>query len=204
MAIITFPSTLSVASMSWGQKRRDVNNQSLFGSQAIELSGPLWLTDISAIRGDDAYASAWKALLMKLQGKVNQLSMWDHMRPAPLGTMRGTLTLNSAASMGAVALSVTGGAGQAGTTLKQGDYLQLGSGITQQVVMVLDDATADGSGVIVVNTQPPLRNAFSGGASVVWDKASALFRAQNNDLMWDYSGTSVSGFSLSLQEDWRP
>ena len=82
--------------------------------------------------------------------------------------------------------------------------LQLGSGSTQQVVMNMTDATADGSGVITVTTEPPLRNGFSAGASVIWDRPSALFRRNTSETTWEYTPRIVKGFGMSFAEDWRP
>jgi len=67
----------------------------------------------------------------------------------------------------------------------------------------MDDATADGSGLIAVNIQPPLRNAFSSSAAVTWDKPKALFRRKSNTLGWNYAPVAVSGFSMDFIEDWR-
>lgn len=205
MAIITFPSTLYMSSMTWGQRRNEVTSRSIFGAQTTEVTGPLWIVSLSIDRLTDAEAGEWKALMMRLQGQVNQLALWDHLRPVPVGTMRGTMVLDANAAQGATQLVIDAGAGEAGETLVAGDLLGLGSGsITQQVVMVTQDATADVNGVITVNIQPPLRNGFTAGDSVTWDKPKALFRRTSSDASWDYSTVYASGFGLDLIEDWRP
>lgn len=91
-----------------------------------------------------------------------------------------------------------------GKTLLEGDWLGIGSGSTQQVVMVMDDAVSVGQGVIDVNFQAPLRNAFPVGTVVTWDKPKALFRRQNSRAGWEYESAFASGFALDLLEDWRP
>jgi len=205
MSVITFPSTLSAARMSWGQIRRDVAFNSPFGSQAVNVTGPQWTASLAPPLMKDSSAGQWQALMLQLLGKINQLEIWNLARPAPLGTMRGTLTVKGAHAQGATSLIMSGGAGQASTTIKQGDYFGLGSSTTQQVVMALADATADGAGDITINiTGTPLRNAFSNGAAVSWDKPKALFRVVNAKTSWDYApGLVVSGFALDLIEDWR-
>jgi hypothetical protein len=124
-----------------------------------------------------------------------------------MGTMRGTLTLNAAPSAGAVAISVTGGAGQAGKTLQAGDYLQIGSGLgTSQVVMVMADATANGSGVIALTTEPPLRTAFASGTAVQWDRPAAYFKQQGTAVAWSYEpGREIvtTGMAVDLLEVWQ-
>jgi len=197
MSAIAFPAALtsSVMRMNWSLVRNDMEFRSGFGAQAVEISSPLWA-----------------ALLMQLRGKTNQLELWDIVRPAPLGTMRGSMVLNSNAAQGATLLSIFA-SGEDIKTLLQGDLLGIGDGLTQQVVMVMEDAVSDGSGIILITIEPPLRNAFTGrtgsppagGEAVTWDKPKALFRRQESKSNWDYGGAAlVGGFRLDLLEDVRP
>jgi hypothetical protein len=207
--VITFPATLlAIGDFSWGQLRRDVLFNSVFGSQAIGVSAPVWQATIgqSLFKDSSVNAGAWQSLALRLSGKVNQLELWNVMRPAPLGTLRGTLTLNGAHAQGATTLAVSGGAGQAAKTVRAGDYFGLGSGITQQVVMATADALANGSGDVTIDiSATPLRGAFSTGSAVTWDKPKALFRQTASKTAWKYGqGAVVSGIALDLIEDWRP
>jgi hypothetical protein len=180
---------------------------SVFGSQDVGVSSPLWMVTIgqSLITDTSDNAGIWQSLALRLGGRVHQLELWNIMRPAPLGTLRGTLTLNGAHSQGAPTLALSGGAGQAGKTVKAGDYFGIGSVTTQQVVFATADATADGSGDITIDiSATALRNAFSTGASVTWDKPKALFRQTASKQGWKYGqGKVVSGIALDLIEDWR-
>jgi hypothetical protein len=202
MSVITFPSTLGVARCTWAQQRNDIEFRSAFGAQAVEGSGPLWAVTLEGAPGLAANGGGWQALGISLRGKTRQLELWNHGRPVPLGTMRGTMTLNSGAAQGATSLEIVA-SGQNGKTLLQGDYLGIGSLLTQQVVMVVEDATSDGSGVISVTTEPPLRNAFLSGESVTWDHPKALFRRVDSKYGWNYSAAVVDGFVLDLIEDFR-
>jgi uncharacterized protein YfiM (DUF2279 family) len=203
MSVISLPADLLISSMKWEQQRFGINNSGQFGSQVLESGVPLWAVSIQFDKMNESSSGPWKTLLMQLRGSTNQLEVWDVARPVPLGTMRGTMTLSSSAVQGAVVLVIDAGVGQAGKTLLKGDWLGLGSGVTQQLVMVMEDATANGSGVITVAIEPPLRNAFSSGAAVTWDKPKALFRRQNQRAGWDYQSVFASGFALDLFEDWR-
>jgi hypothetical protein len=203
MSIIQFPTGLTAAKQSWSQQRQDVEFRSMFGAQALEGSGPLWATEITAPpSAQSAGGGAWQAVMLQLRGRVNQLALWNLGRPRPIGTMRGAMTM-AAAAQGATILTITA-SGQAGTTLLAGDYLGVGSGLTQQVVMVLADAAVNGSGSINVTTEPPLRNAFGAGAAVVWDRPCALFRRKSSQSKFDYEPGQVSGMMLDLLEDPRP
>lgn len=202
MSIITFPESLGVASMSWAQQRRDMYFNSSFGSQAVEVSPPVWVVSLDASGMRETSAGAWQALLMNLRGQTNQLELWNMGRPQPLGSMRGTMLLTSAAAQGDTVLAISA-SGQAGTTLVQGDMIGVGTGLTQQVVMVVVGGTADGSGNISVTVEPPLRNAHLISAAVTWDKPKALFRRVQSDARWEYGNKAVSGISLDLVEDTR-
>lgn len=361
MSVITFPDTLRFARMSWGQKLADVDFDSPFGSQSQEIDVPRWLVTADANTMYERDAGAWQALILSLKGKKNQLELWNHGRPVPRGTLRGSLTLKNSVVQGATSMTLLSASGNTlqnannlavspwtqnisgfwtsaastdilgpdginanvtkftvgaasssvlftrqgglaipsgartaslyiyvpsgqgltswrcgadwqdaetnvgttstvfdawvrisvsatlaatrnaldfnmllnnatpvagsgkffyaafakeeagssataygyGQTLLAGDFLGLGSGTTQQVVMVTDDATAVGQGEITVNIQPPLRNAFSAGSTVTWNKPKALFRRADSETMWEYSTITASGFSLNLIEDWR-
>ena len=202
MSVIAFPSTLKIRSLTWSQTRLDSAFTSAFGSQGVEISAPLWGASLEAEPMNEVNSGAWQSLLMTLRGQTNQLSLWNIARPVPLGTMRGTMTLNIAAAQGATTLSIIA-ATQAAKTLKVGDMLGIGSGVTQQVIMVMADATADGAGVISVTIEPPLRNAHLLAAAVTWDKPAVLFRRKQSQSSWDYQTIFASGFTLDLIEDVR-
>jgi hypothetical protein len=91
-----------------------------------------------------------------------------------------------------------------GKTLLKGDYIGFGSGVTQQVCMVVADSVSTSQGYIPVSIQPPLRNAFTQGSTITWDKPKVLFRQQENTSSWDYDSTLSSGYKMSLLEDPRP
>lgn len=198
MAVINVPTGFSVAKQTWEQARLDMNFTSIFGAQAVEVGSPLWSTTItSSLKRPEL----WQAVMMQLRGRTNQLQLWNFGRPVPKGTMRGAMTA-SAASMGVTSMTITA-AGQGGKTLLAGDYLGVGAGVTQQVVMLIADATANASGVITISFEPALRNALSGGAVVTWDRPKALFRRTDSKTGWDYEPGTVKPMSISLLEDWR-
>jgi hypothetical protein len=211
MAIITWPGTIIPGPGSgFGQRRYDLTFASeATGAQQDRLLGPpRWSLNIVQPEAlGQRQAGRWQAVIMSLRGKVNHLLCPNFGRLQPMGTMRGTLTLNAAPSAGAVAISVTGGAGQAGKTLQAGDYLQIGSGLgTSQVVMVMADATANGSGVIALTTEPPLRTAFASGTAVQWDRPAAYFKQQGTAVAWSYEpGREIvtTGMAVDLLEVWQ-
>ena len=204
MSVITFPSTLAANAFSWSQQRRDVSFTSTFGSQAQENSPPLWAVAMQAAPDRDGNIGPWQALLLQLRGKTNQLALWNLARPVPIGTMRGTMTLNTAIAKGDTSINIIA-ATESTKTLVAGDYLGFGSGITQQVVMVTGLATADVSGIITATFEPAARNAIAIGSAVTWNMPAALFRQTASKLGWSYvPGIVTQPMPLDLLEDWRP
>lgn len=207
MSLIVMPTDLSLTTMNWAQVRQDVEARSNFAAQASELGTPLWAVTLGGPNTYDAdpRTGAWQALILQLRGRTNQLSVFNTVRAVPRGTMRGSITFNAAPAAGDATLNITAGAGQAGTTLLQGDYLGFGSGLTQQMIMVTANATANGSGVIAaLSYEPVIRNAFLLGDPIIWDHPRIAMRRRDSMNGWDYTGITVSGFGLELLEDWRP
>jgi len=139
-----------------------------------------------------------------LRGYANTIALWNLTQPQPAGTMRGAMILRSTALQGATTLLISTNSGQAAKTLLAGDLLGIGNSITQQVVRVTADATADSNGDIDVAIGTPLRNDFAANASVTWDKPKALFRQMSLADGIEHVPVIGQPWALSLLEDWRP
>jgi hypothetical protein len=209
MAIITKPNLLRTGRLSIGQMRYDLDESSdSTGEQAGRLLGPpRWMLSIASpevLPTEDAVV--WESLLLRLRGRNNHFAMYDEARPVPRGTMRGALTLSGAHAAGATSLVITGGAGQAAKTLLTGDWMQVGTGVgTSQLVKAMADSTANGSGVITVQIEPPLRRAFGSGAGVTWDRPVTYYKAAASMSQWEYVTTYLqSGFAFDGLESWTP
>jgi len=138
--------------------------------QAVDLLNDRWLLSCElparALRN-----GAWvEAFIGAMRGQVNTVALYHFARPVPLGTVRGTLTLNASAAQGASSIVVTGCSPSTGTLLG-GDMLGVGG----LLLMVASDCTASG-GVITVPLVNRLRAAQSSGASVTWSQPTAPFR----------------------------
>lgn len=205
MAINTLPAGILINRQSFGQKRFDMTFQSgdSGASQSRVLAPPRWVTSISCHPDLTAEESAlWRSMVLGLKGRINQLAIGDLINPAPRGTLRGTLTLSAAAPAGVGTITLTGGVGQASRTLLPGDYISVGGGSTVQLVTVANLATANSSGVMVVELDQPMRFAQASGAAVTWDKPVALFRQTGDSSGWD-AGVFQGSYSLDLMESWE-
>lgn len=112
MAVITLPSNLKLGDgCGMGQRRYDLLATSdATGDQQARLLGPprwtLQLVQPGALTVADA--DTWRALLVRLRGRVNHLAAWDPGRPRPRGSLGGTVTLSGSAAIGATTLALTG------------------------------------------------------------------------------------------------
>jgi hypothetical protein len=208
MAIISMPAGLQVGGFTWGRPTSASTRSATRAARppARSFGPPRWTLGMSSLDAmSPLQAGIWEALIAQLRGRVNHLAAYDITRPLPQGTMRGSLTLNGAQVAGDTTVVVTGGAGQAGTTLLRGDWLQLGTGLgTSQLIKVCADATANGSGVITLTTEPPLRLAFSGGTAVTYSQPLAYFKRSSARSSWQGvpGALLLGGHTLDMLEQW--
>lgn len=205
--------TLGFDGVEWGQRTYNLHTESDVTGASQDRPGgpPRWLLTLRPPEVfEDRHGVLWEDLRLSLRGSVNHFAAWDPKRPAPRGTMRGTMTLNGAHAAGATTVNIiVTGTGQVGATLLAGSPLQLGTGIgTSQLVRTIGDATAvntAGNSTISVTVEAPLRTAFSGGAAVTWDKALAYFKCITPEARWSYhTGRAVRHSAVDFVENWTP
>lgn len=130
------------------------------------------------------------SFLKKLRGGANRLLLWNLMKPAPLGTMRGSPTVTTTAAVNADQVSISGSG-----TLLPGDYLGMGAG--GQRVEVVDPVTLPG----LVRIEPPLRTAVSAGTAVIWDKPVLRLIQRTAEVPNPFEKTTLPGFELEYVEE---
>lgn len=236
MSVITIPAAVhdTLGGQSFGQHRYDVAESSdVTGDSAVNAGAPPRWT--SGLRSADGLtleeAGEWEGLLLRLRGGINYLAVYDKLRPAPLGTMRGEPKIGAAVAVGdstAVLVNFVG-------TLKAGDWLQFSTGVgSSQLVKVVQACassvltptaaawstttpaaaswTTSGAaaatwflgGSAVVTFQPEARYSYAVGTAVAWDKPVAYMAMTTNRLVWQAgrNGPLIDGFSVDLQEQW--
>lgn len=236
MAVITIPALVaeSVEAQSWGQVRYDVAEVSdVTGDQSVNAGAPArWKVGLRAaawLNQDEA--AAWEFMLLKLRGGINHLAVYDLLRPAPRGTLRGAPFLAAPVERGASTLTLGGAVG----TLKQGDALQIGSGVgSSQFIKVAEDAAATVltptsagwttsssaaatwstasaatatwwlGGTMTVTFEAVARDDYPPGTAVQWDKPVTYVAMQNNQLSWSAQagGPFLTGYAVDGLEQW--
>jgi hypothetical protein len=210
MSIITLPTSFRPVEFSFGQNRYDTTERSdSTGSEAARvLAPPRWTCSVTSAEFMTLIeAGTWRAWLHSGRGRVNVFAIYDPVRQAPQGTMRGSPRLAAQLAAGAVTATLIGGTWG---TLKRGDLLQVGTGVgTSQLVEVVADASPTGTGstanwtdglgnpstwtdgssnpttwsdlgTVTITFEPPTRIAFAKQAVVTWDKPLAYYRQQGN------------------------
>lgn len=158
MSTITFP-TLSLV----GPMQVEVglkSNTAIFVSplsgdtQSLELPGARWTMSFSFPPLLDDDAAELEAFLAQLRGQANRarVPLWG--RETPRGTWAGTAAVNGASQTGA---SLICDGFTAGATVKRGDMFNVGT--AGELKRIVTDGTADGSGNLTIEFEPPLRNS---------------------------------------------
>lgn len=196
MTTYTWPNTrvFTAASAEWRLAPNVFSLPSQFSghTQTVELPGARWMVRITFTPHSDADRAAVEAFLAKVRGKANRIALWHPKRPVPLGTMRGSPVLAATEPRGETSLAITT---TAGATLKAGDMIKVGDSL----LMVTDDATADGAGAITVSVTPGLKAQVSAGAAVSWDRPTATFIL--DEAPWvPHTAVYSPSFSISLTE----
>lgn len=206
MSVVTIPTGMLVKRQDFGTRDFGLEfSNADSGASQTAINGPPRMTCslVSNDAMDRSEAAVWRALVLSLKGRVNQLAVYDILNAAPRGTLRGSLTLAAAAAAGADSLRISAGATQAGRTLLAGDWIGVNqSGTNRQLLHVQGDATADAMGLIVVSVAPNLRVEAALGSTVVWDRPSCLMRRATQDNNWSSNGATQGSFSLDLVEEW--
>lgn len=173
MSAITWPTELRASQfMLQSSPNVRVFSSSMGGSeQPVDYLNDRWMVSLQLTARRAEHGRVREAFIASLRGMVNTVALW-HMGPGrsvPAGTLRNTPTIHTDAAAGAASIIVQAAADE---TLKAGDMLGAGG----LLLMVAEDCTANGSGVITVPLANRPRAALASGAAVTWNKPTAPFR----------------------------
>ncbi len=180
--------------VEWGLRQNVILAVSRFDGSvdAIELPGSRWAVSLQYPDVKIGTRHELEAFWNKVGGPANEITLWDHVREVPRGSMRGSPTLHAAATRGATILLIQAVAGE---TLLYADKIKVGS----QLFSVVVPGTADGSGVVGVSVAPPVRPTLAINAPVTWDRSTARFVTQQ-EVRIPYEPGRAPGFSVDLVE----
>lgn len=142
-------------------------------------------------------AAAWLAFLVSLNGREGSF-LASPVFAAPLGAASGAPKVDGAGQIGGI-LATKGWAVSTANILCAGDYIQLGSGATSQLHMVLKNVASDASGKAVLDIWPRLRKSPAVDAVIVTQAPCGVFALTSNDQDWEIDAI-VNGFSFDAEE----
>ena len=166
MTTIVFPTLTRAApqSLELGLKANtQVFVSELSGDvQTLELPGARWTMSFSFSALERADAGIVEALFASMRGQANRLQVPVFGRSVPRGTWAGTPKVTTGAQTGNT-LDCYNFA--AGATVKKGDLFNVGS--AGELKIITADGTADGSGLLTLTFEPPLRASPSADEFII-------------------------------------
>lgn len=191
-----------------------------FKQQSIVHTGQRWEADVSLppMKAEDA--KKWIAWLSSLRGTRGTFLMGDPTGATAAGslpTLLPTLILDfvngayNTITDGVYAYvngsNQTGGSLNISTSaisttgfLLAGDYIQLGSGSTTSLHLVLQDVDTDSAGDATLELWPDVRTAPVDEATVTVTNPQGLWRLSTNQFMWDINSASTFGIMFTAVE----
>lgn len=174
-----------------------------YKQQVVQHQGQRWEASVSIPPVRKDLAEAWIAFLISLKGPVGTFYLGDPNMATPSGAATGsdTVTVSTSSYVGDEALPIVNSGGAAVTNfLRAGDYIQIGSGVTQTLHKVLTDTTLASDGTASVDIWPALRTFVAPGTSVVHQSAKGVFRLSSPMTSWSINNSSVYGISFDAVE----
>lgn len=166
--------------------------------QVYAHPGESWAADVQLAPMTRADAETWIGFLLALNGMEGTLLMGETLNTAPRGTWAGSPKVFGAHAAGVKSIAMDGFS--AGATVKAGDWFQTGSGSSTHLHKVVQDATADGSGLLTLEIRPRLRAALADNDTFVTSSPKGLWRLASNDTEWSIGLAQIYGVQFSLIE----
>lgn len=145
--------------------------------------------------------AAWEAFRLKLNGQEGTFTMGipDHdIARGSASSAPGTPVVKGGSQTGN-SFDMDGAPNNATGYLKELDLIQLGTGATARLYMVLNDADSDGVGNVTLDIWPKITAANSpiDNATVVVASCIGLWRMATNLMSWSANTAAIYGLEFS-------
>ena len=199
MAVLDFPEDIKPSDCAWQliPRTKIFTNPLTNSRQTLSMPGTYWQAQLSFSNLSRDKAARLAALIHKLDGASGRISLWDHAFPKPRGLAQGNPVVDGSNQLGSQ-LNIKGCTPNS-NFLKAGDYCQIG----EQLVIMTDDANADGQGRCKLNFKAALRKAPVNGTRIITDKPKAIMMLKDDKQGGRRSSKKLvlSSFSFTLIED---
>ncbi len=198
---LNLPTATGINNITLRQVNATVTTQSpfSFAQQTLVHPGKRWEADVVLPPMNNTDARIWLSWMTSLKGSEGTFLMGDPLHTSPTGSAGGTPLVNGASQTGDELIIDGATAGQTGW-LKAGDYIQLGSGSSTELYIVLADANSDGSGNVTLDIWPDLRTSPANNAAVTTSNCKGLFRMSSNTSEFRINDANFYGIQFSAIE----
>jgi hypothetical protein len=146
-----------------------------------------------------AEAAVFVAAMLSLQGARGTFYFGDPSWTSAQGTATGTPLIKGANQTGQD-LITDGWTNTVTGILKAGDWIQVGTGATRQLCMVLADANSDGSGEATLSLFPRIRTAFADNTAIVTANPKGVWRLVGDGSFLQDTDRLTRGMNLGAVE----
>jgi hypothetical protein len=169
--------------------------------QVFLWPGDMWTLEFNLPPMLAAQAEQWVCFDAMLLGKFGTFLMGDYNRPTPQGPMSGSPVVNGSNLSGFNQLNVRGATASVTNWAVAGDYIQATeSGGLQRLYKVLANASSNGSGDVVLQIRPNIRETLSDGTAIVTTNCAGTFRKSENKSTWKIDKNRVYTISIKARE----
>jgi len=168
-----------------------------YEQQIFAHPGESWTAQVELKPMLRADAEAWVAFLLALNGRQGTFLMGDPVNVLPRGTWAGAPKVLGSHAAGVKSIAMDGFG--VGATVKAGDWFQSGSGASSHLHKVVQDATADGSGLLTLEIWPRTRAALADNDTFVTTAPLGLWRLSQNG-GWSFELAQVYGLGFECIE----
>jgi hypothetical protein len=146
-----------------------------------------------------ADAADFAAAMLSLQGQLGTFYFGDPAWASPRGVATGTPQVNGNNQTGQD-LNTKGWTTTVTNILRAGDWLQIGTGATRQLCMVLADANSNGSGHATVSLFPRIRTAFTNNTDIVTSNPTGVWRMVDDGQFLQDTDSLTRGIVINAVE----
>ena len=173
-----------------------------YAEQKYKYPGERWEGEVSLRAYGYAAIGELQAFALKLQGKFGSFLYGDpdFLAKGLRGAGGGTPQIDGASQTGSD-IDVKGLPLSTSNVWKAGDYIQLGTGSSATLHMVLDDVDSDGSGLATASVKPNVRVAPADSSNITTTGAKGVFRLASNVAEWNSNQSSIYEISFAFVEE---
>lgn len=167
--------------------------------QVQDWQAGLWMVKVTIAPGKRSEMEPWLAALAIARGRLGTFYLGDPGGATPRGVATGTPLVNGAGQIG-YTLAIDGFTPGVTGIIKAGDYLQVGSGATQRLHKFLTDLNSNGSGQVLADIWPRLRESPADNAPITLVNTAGVFRLADNVRTWSYDASRFYQVSFNAIE----